>query len=359
MKGNHLTVTTLMMLVLIFSMLVAPVSAKNPSADISQLLSEFQLNMQETSLLGTINTNQEKGIKISKPEPSVKSAYNVTEDLLSYSDSLTTADPSDFYFFSVPDTRTIIFQLQSSNTNYRVDLYSINWSTGTASPVGLGYTIGSVPAMANDLTAGDWGLMVISSGTVGNTYRIDMNAAGPGGATSLESSTNTLNSVVWRYPNNDLYFNNTYIANTTQAANTNPNLDWTREFYFSSGGSYQSRTHEISDARVSYITTRVNYSSDYASSNNAVLIVLDEETLFTYHESEYHSGNPPYYYQSFVDTTGKVTPRRLDRLLDDMVNNPKFLAYDLNTNQVIDFVSNFNYYYAMGIEPMPTVTYYN
>jgi len=69
-------------------------------------------------------------------------------------------------------------------------------------------------------------------------------------------------------------FNNNHIANTTQAENTNPHLDWSRHFYFSSGGSYQARDHDIADARVSYITTRVNYSSDYASSNNAVLIVL-------------------------------------------------------------------------------------
>ena len=153
----------------------------------------------------------------------------------------------------------------------------------TAYPAGLGYTIGSVPARANDLSAGDWGLLVTSSGTVGNTYRIDMNAAGPGGVASIESSTDTLNSVVWRYPNNDLYFNNTFIANTDQA---NSNLDWSRPFYFSSGGSYQSRDHDIAEARVSDISTRVNYSSNYASSDNAVLITLDEETLFTYFESQ-------------------------------------------------------------------------
>ena len=80
---------------------------------------------------------------------------------------------------------------QSSNNNYRVNLYSIDWNTGTATPKGPGYTIGSAPAMLNDLYAGDYGLYVTSSGAVGDTYIIDMNAAGPGGASFRESYTDT------------------------------------------------------------------------------------------------------------------------------------------------------------------------
>lgn len=343
------------MLILMFSVFPFPSFAETSLTNTSQILPGFQLVTSESYSLGTINTDRREGIKISKPKVSIKSNFNLTGDLLSYSDSLTTADPTDFYFFTVPDTRNIIFMLQSTNANYRVDLYFIDWSTSTAYPTGLGCTSGNY-AYANNLTAGDWGLRVTSSGTVGNTYNIYMNATGPGGAT-LESASNHLQSVVWGYANGDLYLNNNYIANTTQATNTNPHLDWTREFYFSSGGSYQSRTHDIADTRVSYITTRINYSSNYASSNDAVLIILKDETLFTYHESQYTSGNPPYHYSSFVDTTGRTTPRRLDFI--DMAGDPDILVYDLNTNEVIDFVSNLNYYYAQGIEPWPTITYYN
>ncbi|WP_256704527.1 hypothetical protein [Paenibacillus peoriae] len=119
--------------------------------------------------------------------------------------------------------------------------------------------------------------------------------------------------------------NGTQIANTTVA---NPNLEWSREFNF----------------------------SNYASSDNAVLIVLNADTLFTYFESAYSSGNPPYHSSSFVDTSGRTTPRRLDFI--DMAGDPDILVYDLDTKKVIDFVSNLNYYYAKGIEPQPTVVYY-
>ncbi|MFK4341311.1 MULTISPECIES: hypothetical protein [unclassified Paenibacillus] len=101
----------------------------------------------------------------------------------------------------------------------------------------------------------------------------------------------------------------------------------------------------------------MKYTSNYASSDNAVLIVLNEGTLFTYFESAYSSGNPPYHSSSFVDTNGRTTPRRLDFI--DMAGDPDILVYDLDKKKVIDFASSLNYYYAKGIEPHPTVVYYN
>ncbi|MDR6778899.1 MULTISPECIES: hypothetical protein [Paenibacillus] len=184
---------------------------------------------------------------------------------------------------------------------------------------------------ATDLKAGDWGLRVTSTGTVGESYSIHMNAASPadtpinGKAAKLTSYSNNLLYTVIKYPNGDIKVNGTQIANTTVA---NPNLEWSREFNF----------------------------SNYASSDNAVLIVLNADTLFTYFESAYSSGNPPNQSSSFVDTSGRTTPRRLDFI--DMAGDPDILVYDLDTKKVIDFVSNLNYYYAKGIEPQPTVVYY-
>ncbi|SFR26381.1 hypothetical protein [Paenibacillus sp. cl130] len=120
--------------------------------------------------------------------------------------------------------------------------------------------------------------------------------------------------------------NGTQIANTTVA---NPNLEWSREFNF----------------------------SNYASSDNAVLIVLNADTLFTYFESAYSSGNPPYHSSSFVDTSAEL--RRDAWILLIWLRDPDILVYDLDTKKVIDFVSNLNYNYAKGIEPQPTVVYYN
>ncbi|MFK4304052.1 hypothetical protein ABH892_004191 [Paenibacillus sp. RC254] len=42
-----------------------------------------------------------------------------------------------------------------------------------------------------------------------------------------------------------------------------------------------------------------------------------------------------------------------------MAGDPDILVYDLDKKKVIDFASSLNYYYAKGIEPHPTVVYYN
>ncbi|SDZ09112.1 hypothetical protein SAMN05421736_10640 [Evansella caseinilytica] len=345
---------SLLTLIFFACILTAPASANNSTLDTRQLVPEFEMGLNESDLTGAITPDLDHGITINDSEFSAMSNDLVEGHLLNHDDILTTNDPMDFYFFSVPDERNIILRILSNNSNYRVDIYEVDWSTGTAYPTNFGTSSGNT-VIGSGLYASDWALVVTSTGTVGDTYSVQMNIASSGG--TIISASAALQSVVVRYPNNDLYLNEHYIANTTEAANTNPHLDWERRFYFSYDGNYQSRTHDISDARVSYISTRANYQSSYASSNNVVLIVLNIDTLFTYFESEFRSGPPTYYYSSFVDTTGRTTPRRLDSI--DLARNPDILVYDLNTNKVIDFVSNLNYYYARGIEPAPVVTYYD
>ncbi|WP_338553506.1 hypothetical protein [Paenibacillus sp. KS-LC4] len=358
-------VTTPFIVLLLFFVMALPISAEAVPSNSAVPQPTVQVEPEVIGEVGSIHTDWESGIALSpsellqKPKPANPASrlnYNVEGDLLFHSSSLTASNPQNFYFFSVATPRSIIFRTESTNASYRVDLYQIDWSTGTAYPSGIGNTSGNLSA-ANNLPAGDFGLLVTSTGTVGAAYNIQSNASAPSGAISFTQSSSLLQSVVWKYANNDLYLNNKRIANTSDAANSNPQLDWERVYYFSYGGGYNSRTHSISDARVNYITTAVNYQSTYASSNNAVLIVLKEDTLFTYHYSTFASGPPTQYFQTFVDTKGLTTPRRFGFL--DTIGNPNILVYDLNTNKVIDFVSSLNYYYANGIEPAPTVNYYN
>ncbi|MEK5506619.1 MULTISPECIES: hypothetical protein [unclassified Paenibacillus] len=360
-RGKYLSGILLVILVL-SSMSVAPASveANSSSSTAKDMATSLSLNTTQT-LEPTSTTEAVYGetLKVNNHRVSLMSNFNVNGDLMSFEDSLTTADPTDFWFFNVPTDRSILAQIKSSNPNYRFDLYSIDWSTGTASLTGFGGKASELK-FATDLKAGDWGLRVTSTGTVGESYSIHMNAASPadtpinGKTAKLTSYSNNLLYTVIEYPNGDIKVNGTQIANTTVA---NPNLEWSREFNFSSGGSYSSRSHNVSDVRIKSITTPVKYTSNYASSDNAVLIVLNADTLFTYFESAYSSGNPPYHSSSFVDTSGRTTPRRLDII--DMAGDPDILVYDLDTKKVIDFVSNLNYYYAKGIEPQPTVVYYN
>ncbi|AET57663.1 hypothetical protein HPL003_04470 [Paenibacillus terrae HPL-003] len=363
MKWGKYFIGILLVFLVLGSTSVAPASVEaNSSSTITKDAATTSLSANTTQALEPTSTTEAvygETLKVNPHRASLMSNFNVNGDLMGFTDSLTTADPTDFWFFNVPTDRSILAQIRSSNPNYRFDLYSIDWSTGTASLTGFGGKASELK-FATDLKAGDWGLRVTSTGAVGESYSIHMNAASPadspinGKTAKLTSYSNNLIYTVIEYPNGDIKVNGAQIANTTTV---NPNLNWNREFYFSYGGSYNSRTHDVSEVRVKSITTPVKYTSNYASSDNAVLIVLNEGTLFTYFESAYSSGNPPYYSSSFVDTNGRVTPRRLDFI--DMAGDPDILVYDLDKKKVIDFASSLNYYYAKGIEPNPTVVYYN
>ncbi|TCL48001.1 hypothetical protein EDD69_1106 [Thermolongibacillus altinsuensis] len=113
--------------------------------------------------------------------------------------------------------------------------------------------------------------------------------------------------------------------------------------------------HSLSDIKISAVSEPITYSSSYASSDFAIMVYLDVGTLFTYHESQYQSDPTPYYYSSFVDTLGKETPRRLEA--DDFNYGDHILIVDLTTGKSIDFLSVLNFYYASGVEPLPSIDY--
>ncbi|WP_067839112.1 hypothetical protein [Amphibacillus sediminis] len=324
-------------------------------ADLKQF--EFEINDQEieASFSDTeLKTDRNEEITLEDNRMSTSSSYLIDSDRFIYSDSLTESDPDDWWFFSVDSDRSILFQLDSAISDYYVQLYLIDWSTGTAYPTALGGQAGQTIAHSS-LPEGDWALRVFSEGTVGDAYTLRMNASNPEGASGVISSSTSLQYLVLSYPNGDIYVNGSYLANQT---GNNSHLDWERVFMFSWDGNYNQRTHSISSVKIRNISAPVSYQSNYAKSDNAIMLYLDIDTLFMHHESYFRSGPPTQYESSFVDTLGKVTPRRLDQ--DDLTNwGDHILIYDLNTNKSIDFFSVLNFYYASGAEPIPTITYLN
>lgn len=272
MKQNktHSLIVVLVFLVLVFNVFILPAYAIKKPFNTSNLFPKSQGEVKPTPTTDLFTVDLESSIPIERPTRSLGSkdssthsnlSYSVNGSIFSYTTSLTSTNLTDYYFFSVPQDKNILLNLQSSNPNYRVVLYRVNYSLGQAYPTNIGTTSGHFafnnttdpnnpndPNSPNRFHAGDWLLVVNSTGTVGNSYTINLNVSGPPLALTPTISSLASQSVVWPYPNGDLYLNDTYIANTK---NVNPHLDWKREFYFSSGGSYSSRSHDISEVRVS------------------------------------------------------------------------------------------------------------
>ncbi|WP_153463941.1 MULTISPECIES: hypothetical protein [Sediminibacillus] len=346
-------------LILLLSISTISTTVESASLNEQQNLEKFKVQAplynNEVDFKSEIpKVNKDSGISIEKPDFSVSSNFDVSGDRMNFNDSLTSSDPDDFWFFSIPSDRSILFEIETENPDYIVELYQIDWETGTAYPTSIGGYANQLVAN-NQITSGDWALRVYSSNTLEDTYTIKMNATNPNGAESVYSTSDSLLYAVLGYPNGDIYSNGVFVA---AIGRENTQLDWEREFYFAWDGNYNQRQHSISDVNIKSISAPVSYTASYASSNNAILLYLDEGSLFTHHVSSFRSGPPTQYDSSFVDTIGKTTPRRLDT--DDLTNwGDHILVFDLNTGESIDFFSVLNYYYASGAESIPTITFLN
>lgn len=257
-------------------------------------------------------------------------------------------DPVDLWFLSTSSPQALISRITSSNPDYFVQLFVVDYETGQAYPTDLIQPAGSLLGLTN-LPAGDYAFGITSGGDFGDSYTLQVNAKNPPNFTGAVSLSSTLQYFVAEYANGDVFANGAKVYNKQSKT---ADYEWERVFYFSYDGKYEQRTHSISSVKVKSISAPVSYSAPYASSSEAILVYLDVETLFMYHQSSYASGQ--YYHDTFVDTLGKKTPRYLD--IDDMTNyGDHILAVDLKTGKPIDFFSVLNFYYAAGIEKLPTI----
>ncbi|MCO4852555.1 hypothetical protein [Bacillus vallismortis] len=292
-------------------------------------------------------------MKVKKPanENVFKTAsmYNSEDQVFDTSSVLNESNPDDMYFFSTSSDRTLITRILSANSQYHLKLYVVNWDTGEAQPTTIEMDAGNL-VLLKELPAGDYMIRVYSEGTLGDSYHIQLNAKNPANYTSVQSITSNLQTFVAEYADGSVYANGTLLYNTGTKTSS---LSWEREYYFSHGGGYNQRTHSVSDVKVKSVSAPVTYHSSYASSNSAVMVYLDTGTLFMHHVSAYQSGGG--YEDSFLDTLGKETPRRLDA--DDQTYGDHMLIVDTKTGKAIDFFSVLNYYYASGAESLPVISY--
>ncbi|MFC4662747.1 hypothetical protein [Oceanobacillus aidingensis] len=275
--------------------------------------------------------------------------YEIDGLIMNATSNLSQADPTDIFFFSPTSDRGLLTRLSSDNANYEVELYIVDWDSM------IMYNTGIIKGtdqwlLVPNLPAGDYALEVRSTGEVGDNYNLRMNASIPPNYTNIIEFTSSLSHVVAEYADSSVYANGTHVLNWSSS---NSNLSWKREFYFSDNGGYNRRTHEVYNVQVKDILPNVySYNSNYTSSQQVLFLALDIDTGFMYNESQYQSGTNPIYHNSFVDTLGKKTPRRLD--VHDFNYGEHILVFDISTGKTIDFFSGLNFYYAAGIEPLPT-----
>lgn len=145
-----------------------------------------------------------------------------------------------------------------------------------------------------------------------------------------------------------IYANGQYLfEDSIIGTNTGDTFNWKRTHDFQTGTDYSYLNMEVQNVIPDKIEGPTFYHSAYASSENVMLIFCDIGTTWVYTESK------PF---TMVDVFGRKTPRQLD-FLDaesfELHDRYHILAYDINTDQVIDFFSPLNAFYFTGAEPDP------
>lgn len=271
-------------------------------------------------------------------------------------DSLTESDTLDILVFTLTEDKYIAAKLDTANTDYYLQLGVVNFETGDVTAL-TDYTSNANGILGLwAVPAGDYAILVLSNGTYGDAYSCYINATNPySELSSIEETSSNLLDIVLKYSDNKIYVNGQYIATTGGVSNTQ--LDWHRNTEFSYTGGYVNRDHYISNARVKKVHRPITYTSNYVSSNNAVVIELDVDTLFTFFFSSFNSANPDAAVRSFVDISGQLTPRAFTSA--DINGTTQYLIYDLNTNTAIDYYGIYNYFYNGGGGETATLTFHN
>ena len=256
-------------------------------------------------------------------------------------------DQAHFLIFTLSSKRVMFSKFTSSNSDYAMALCKVT-SDGSIQQATDFYTSGGqINAV---LDAGQYAFAILNGGTTyGNSYTVHVNTSTPG-TNVTNASIHDVNTHYSHIVTLVAMNNTTYIfadgKKVTDVNNTS-NLDWERVLDLSWDGGYNYNKHEIYNVNIRDVSLPIVYSSDYASSNNAVIIYLGTGTGYMYNESKRNTTTGAHIFH-FLDPLGNETPRKLTS--NDIDNYRCWLIFDLDTGKSIDFCSSLNWYYATGTE---------
>lgn len=249
------------------------------------------------------------------------------------------ADNMDMYIVQTTGGSAPAMKIVSDNPNLVVRLYLLDMSTGQATGTNIFDQAGdNVANVLANMPAGDYVLGVYSldqSQPAGN-YTLMWNRSNPAGAYAIVNCDANLVNVIlgYKYPT-AIYCNGTeWLAG----------LEWEEHYTFNTGTGHYGREQSISDVNVRKVNVGIFNTNKY-STGNALFIEAGPDTLWAIMRSQYSNINGDVtHIMDWNDVTGTRTPRRFTQA--DMVFGPHYIVIDMNTNQVVDFASPYNYLWA-------------
>lgn len=242
----------------------------------------------------------------------------------------------DAYVVTLPNTRLSFLKLNSSNPNLKAILYTIkdgylDAPTNFIALANKGEAYITIPA-------GQYAI-VIGSATgneVGN-YKLMWNCSNPSGAQAIVDTTDDLARVVLYYDNNQVLANGNNILTK---------LTWEEHetWYTSLGYSARDMSMTMFEARGVYLGS-FSSSAPYSAPNALLVDVQRGSWLYTNSYYTNNLGNVTHVI-NWYDPSGMETPRTFGEGPLDFSYGNNYIVINLDTFEVCEFLSPFNYHYT-------------
>lgn len=274
--------------------------------------------------------------------PSTYSAGQFTTPTFYWSDSLTADDPTDFYFFSLTDTRDVYFKTNSSNSNVIAMFCIVNWSTGDIYPTDVSTSANSGRKGLLGVPAGDYALYVHTANNSTANYQLAYNGTTLPGSTKRIYETEDLSLMFFMYPNNIMRYNGT-------AVNIRSNVHYSYTESWPEGSGDRLYSYDVEGVPEAAILG--SYDSTLVKSDFAIFYQMPIGTKFLT-STQNTSAMFETYDQN--DLRGIHTPRKFDKtdvtVSDNLLEGwgPQYVVYDILSGQCIAFPSKLNIVYFTG-----------
>lgn len=301
-----------------------------------------ELEPQEFKDLEDIDPNSlEEKIDASNVNLMSRDAWRITQPV--YVGDSTLDESVDLYLVTLSSKQISFLKLQSENSNLMAEVCYVEngeivGSTGWIINANQDYSCINVPA-------GEYVILIgSSSGTERGDYTLMWNCSNPGNPKSIIDMTSDLSRIILFYDLNTIICNGTNILDK---------LVWEEHETWYGTYGYSARDMKITAmkgdngepaARGVYVGS---FSSSAPYSTSKALLVNVNHGVWTYANSYYQNiGGDVKHIINYFDVSGKKTPRTFGEDLSDFDYGPNYIVIDLNTFEVCEFLSPFNYHYT-------------
>ena len=301
-------------------------TSKKTSSFESINISSATENVYESDLVMNLNSSDSK----KEAEDQLRGNFNGSDWFIN-TDTLESNDAIDTYVLNLTGTRTAVFALETTNTDYVAIICPYDPATGDITLSGP-YVTGGNTSAVNDLNSdgqNDFCVVVLNQGsTYGTSYTFAFNAKNSGGATSIVNASPDFSVMVCGYSGNIYKMNNVNIKTKV--------LTYINQ-HVPTNDPEKIYTRDLNTGNGLIMKLYVKSTISYLSTNSMEYGIYQRGSNVYYHTVKIPIFGTNYYCYRWSNVDGTNW---------DGGTPDGYMVYDLETDAFIDWASSLNFYHT-------------